>query len=60
MSMRSEMTIEQQRDKLTAISLIRSTDELDGWEQQARKDGMFIGEQAALTYRRAELVRQGK
>ena len=53
-----QMTLPEQDRKLTQIATITTEAELQGWEQQARKGGMFPGEQAAITWRRVELAKQ--
>lgn len=51
------MTETEQQSKLAIIAR-QSSDELDGCAAEARKRGMFPGEQAAITWRRVELAKQ--
>ena len=51
------MTEPEQQSKLAIIAR-QTADELDGYQERARKRGMFPGEQAAITWRRVELAKQ--
>lgn len=48
------MKPEEQARKLSQIAR-QSAQELDGWQEEARKRGMFPGEAAAIVARRKEL-----
>jgi len=49
--------LQRQTQKLSIIQRITSVEEIDGYETEARRRGLFPGEQALIATRRIELLR---
>jgi len=54
---RADMTVQEQSAKAAIIRRIRTLTELDGYADQAARDGMWPGEQALIATRRIELLK---